>query len=391
MERGGDIPEGLEILDADGAVIAAGREGPAPTTEPAASSSPRRWPLVVGAAAVIAAVGFVLVLLFAEDDGPAAEPPASLGMLAGAELTVVPEGAASFPLFGRAWLHELMVGSPVGWTFVDLNTGAQRTVPVPEDDRRAATVRDGQVFVAIDDTIHRLEGDTLTEVWRADRPPLREYVSLGHGVALLHDFDDELLMFDVATGNALQPDPSRRIEIAAGVAYAQQGQHILAFEDSGRVSTWATGELLDSGARSILWRSCDGTDCAFWAGTPDDPEAMRLDGATARHVFFERPDYYPEIRSSEIELISPTGRLAWSIRPTDGEPWFDLELVDLVTGDFAELPSDGFELGVFDPDESVLATSDDGEVLMVDTATGAVVAIPGVEANPGTLLFVPLG
>ncbi|GJM38205.1 MAG: hypothetical protein DHS20C19_15720 [Acidimicrobiales bacterium] len=389
MDRGGDIPEGLEILDAEGAVIAAGTESAPPPTEPAPARGPRRWSLLAGAAAIVAVAGLVVVLLFADDE-PAAEPPASLGMLAGAELAVSPEAAASYPLFGRAWQHELMVGTPVGWTFVDLNTGAQRTVPVPEDDRREATVRDGQVFVAVDDTIHRLDGDTLTEVWRAELPPLREYVSLGHGVALLHDFDDELLMFDVATGNALQPDPSRRIELAAGVAYAQQGQHIRAFEGSGTVSTWATGELLDSGAHSILWRSCDEAACSFWAGTPDDPRAVPLDATTAGHVFLERLDFYPEFRTSGIEIISPTGRLAWSIRPF-GEPGFEIELVDLVTGDFAGLPRDGFDLGVFDPDETVLATSDDSEVLVVDTATGSVVAIPGVEASPGTLLFVPLG
>ncbi|MDW3219969.1 MAG: hypothetical protein R8F63_15250 [Acidimicrobiales bacterium] len=393
MDRGGDIPEGLEILDAEGAVIASGLEAAETSAEePDDAPRSRRWPLVVGAAAIVAAVGVVLVLLFTDDE-PATEPPAPLGMLAGAGLTVAPEGAATYPLFGREWQHELMVGTPSGWTFIDLNTGAQRTVPVPDESTTDATVRDGTVFVLVDDTVHRLEGDRLTEVWTADVSALFSSVALANGIAVLENRESGPRMFDVATGTELQPGPSRRIVLAAGLAYAQHGQHILAFDGSGTPSTWATGELLAAGASAVIWRSCDGTDCTFWAGTPEDPHAAQLDTTTARHVFLERPDYYAEFLTLEIELMSPTGRLAWSISSDPSTFEFEFELVDLITGDFTliELAESAGGLGVFDPSESVFVIHADGEVLVVDTATGSVVAIPGVEASSGTLLFVPSG
>lgn len=388
MARGGDIPEGLEVLDETGVVIAAG-DGPQ-TPTPTLPDPPvrRRWPLVLAAMLAIGLAAVALRILL-DDDEPATTPPEPLGILQHASIDFATSTLATYPLFDRAWNDDLVALTDAGLTVIDLGTGTQRAIRLPDDARvDHATVIDGELTAFDGSTVYRITDAGVEELYRlSDAPGLPGSALIGGFLTRWNEIT-ETVFFDASTGEPVDPGPSRHVAIVGDRLFAQRGERIVSV-DATTATNWTSGEMLIAGSGTVLWRQCrEPDDCRYWAGTADDPRALELDPIVAAPILVDTAAMFGTARNDLFSptLVSPSGRFLWLLEADSNRFDFDLHLVDLVSGDIADV-DDAAGLATFSPDESVIV-SDHGGLVALDTASGERVTI-AIDGGVRDVLFVP--
>lgn len=374
MPRGGDIPEGLEILDDAGMVIAAGDARPTDPVGPVVDEAPSRrpttlWILIglLGCAGVLVAA----VLLTRENDSTTT-PADPLGILDGTGITTDDAVDATFPLFDRTWEQDVVTVVDGNVVVIDLDTGERRTVGSAGSAFVAQlAVVDGEIYTSDFGEVRRV-ADTGTDPVAAGDDDLGTVIVGNFAQSQNRFFSGDATLTHLASGV--------EIELAAVVRYAAVGDHIF-FEQGGTIGIidrdgverdWARGELLMVGEQSVAWRHCASIgDCSYWTGTASEPEQQALDATTAANtlLFGSTTNSGGGGFLGQVPLLSPTGRHAWNISIRGDFADVDIQLVDLQTGAFLDW-DDGFNQPWWTPDESAIFMTSGSSILVVDTESG---------------------
>lgn len=379
MPRGGDIPEGLEILDDAGRVIAAGEVAPAEPIEADVDERPPRRPRPLWIAiGLIGLAGVALAALLITDDGdPAPAAPDPIGILDGPAVTAEGLRPATFPLLGRSWDHDLVTSLNGDVVVIDLNTGDRRVAGRgAERFGSQIAVVDGEIYLSDFEEVQRLTGgepETIVEDSTGTSFIIGSYAQTQARL-----FSGEPTFTHLVTGEEISLDATARYTVVGDHIFFERGGHIGLVDRDGASRAWARGELLLSGDGAVAWRSCsDLDDCDYWSGTPDDPRRLRLDPPTAATaLLLSSPSGAGSTTFlGQISLLSPTGRHGWSITSTGATFEFEIQLVDLQSGAFVEWP-DALNQPLWWPDESAILMSEGDSVMVFDTATGDGVRIP---------------
>ncbi len=380
-----DVALTVEIIEPDGTII----EAEQPGTQPAESSTiapaepPRQWSWIVGAAVLVLAAAISTRLL---TDGRESEPMIGepLGIVDGPDIDVDEEiPLAVFPLFGRSWQHDLVFTSGSTVTAIDLNTGDQRALGSlgVESGFRMVRVINRDIHVAGFDGIYELTGGESRRL----SPPISNgtggQIILGNYWTEQTPTVGDSVLTHLWTGVEVDLVGITDFTVIDDDIFFEKGGRIGRLDASGAEVDWAAGELLATGPSRVAWRECRSPDdCSYWAGTAQNPRDVPL-AAAAEAALVSAPATGRGFRGA-TEVLSPSGRYAWTGRRTETD--FEVDLVDLRTGNSITIDN-LLSVPVFAPDESTMFTTNRGSIVAVDTETGALRRIP----TGGVNVFVP--
>jgi hypothetical protein len=380
-ERGRrDVALNVEIIEPDGTVVAGEQPGP---QSAAAPEPPRQWIWILGAAVLILAAAISARLLTGgrESEPVIGEP---LGILSRPYIGIDEETTnAAFPLFGRNWQHDLVFTSGSTVTAIDLNTGDQRALGSlgVESGFRTVRVINGTVHVAGFDGIYELSGGESRRL----SPPISDgtggQVILGNYWTEQSPNVGDSVLTHLLTGVEVSLIGVTDFTVVDDDIFFEKGGRIGRLGDSDTGVDWAAGELLATGPSRVAWRECRSPDdCSYWAGTAHEPREVPL-VADAEAALVSAPATSRGLRGA-TELLSPSGRYAWTDQRTETD--FGVDLVDLQTGGSITIDN-LLSVPVFSPDESTMFTTNSGSIIAIDTETGTFRRI----RTGGVNVFVP--